>query len=138
VTRWLRTLMSGVVVLALHGAGAASAAPATGSAAPATGSAAPAAGSAASERAATRGPATMSAVPGEPVQDERPRRTIGQDVRRSKDSNAAYLGVAAAVLGAMVWWNRRRRDRFEREDRGAAERGHRPETPDGPERRDSP
>ena len=125
MTRWLRTLMSGVVVLALHGAVAASAEPATGSAA--------------SERAATRGPATMSAVPGEPVQvDERPRRTIGQDVRRSKDSNAAYLGVAAAVLGAMVWWNRRRRDRFEREDRGAAERGHRPETPDGPERRDSP
>ena len=65
-------------------------------------------------------PATMSAVPGEPVQlDERPRRTLAHEVR-GNDHHTAYLGAAVVALGVMVWWNRRRRDRFEREDRVAA------------------
>ena len=64
-------------------------------------------------------PATMSAAPGESAQlDERPRLTIAQEVRRS-DHHTAYLGAAVIALGMMVWWNRRRRERFEREDRAA-------------------
>jgi len=85
-----------------------------GLAAPA--SAGPATGEGSSRR---HEPATMSAAPGEPAQlDERPRLTIAQEARGS-DRHTAYLGAAVVVLGVMVWWNRRRRDRFEREDRGA-------------------
>jgi hypothetical protein len=90
----------------------------------ATASADPTTGSGAMSDGATgkRGTATMSAAPGGPVQlDDRPRPAIGHEVRRSNDHHTAYLGAAAVVLGAMVWWNRRRRERFEREDRGIAE-----------------
>jgi hypothetical protein len=94
--RWLRTLIACAVVL---GGGA------TSDGAP-----------------GERGPSTMSAGPGQPAQiDERPRPAIGQEVRRSSDHNAAYLGAAIVVLGVMTWWNRRRRERFEREDRDADE-----------------
>jgi len=99
-------------------------------------------------------PATMSAAPGESAQlDERPRLTIAQEVRRNDDHHTAYLGAAVIALGVMVWWNRRRRERFEREDRAApAARGERdddgdalhaaarsndPDAPDGSEQRDS-
>ena len=90
--RSLRTLMSCLVVLGLHGGAPASA-----------------------------DPATMSAAPGQPVEVERPRLTTGKEVRRSNDSHTEYVGAAVVVLVAMVWWNRRRRERFEDVDRGPAE-----------------
>jgi hypothetical protein len=67
----------------------------------------------------------MSAAPGEPVSsDERvrmPPMTIAPDPR-GNDRRTAYVGAGVVVLAAMFWWNRRRRDRFEREDRGAPAR----------------
>jgi hypothetical protein len=36
------------------------------------------------------------------------------------DRRPIYLGAGLIVLAAMFWWNRRRRDRFEREDHGSA------------------
>jgi hypothetical protein len=123
VSCFLRVLKSCLAVLALvallGGAAPASAgSTAPGDRAPAgAGSMTPGGGT-----PAKRGPATMSSAPGEPIElDDRPRLTIGQEVRRSGDRNTAYLGVAVVVLGAMVWWNRRRRDRFERDDSRAAE-----------------
>lgn len=104
MTRRLRAIAPCVAVLAVLGL----AAPA-GADPPATG-----AGS-----QGKTGPATMSAAPEEPDQlDDRPRLTIAHEVRRS-ERQTAYLGAAVVVLGVMVWWNRRRRERFEREDRAA-------------------
>lgn len=68
---------------------------------------------------------TMSSGPGAPVwTDERahlPPMAIAQDTS-GKDRRTAYLGAGLVVLAAMFWWNRRRRDRFEREDRGVPHR----------------
>ena len=74
---------------------------------------------------AQRAPAAMSAAPGEPASsDERvrmPPMRITPDPR-GNDRRTAYVGAGVVVLAAMFWWNRRRRDRFEREDRGAPAR----------------
>jgi hypothetical protein len=95
----------------------------------------------------------MSAAPREPASsDERvrvPPMTITPDPR-GNDRRTAYVGAGVVVLAAMFWWNRRRRDRFEREDRGApprpamrdddadelhaAARSEAPDAPDAPDR----
>jgi hypothetical protein len=79
-----------------------------------------------------------------------PPMTIAPDAR-SSDRRTGYVGAGVVVLAAMFWWNRRRRDRFEREDRGAPARPRardddaddlhaaaRSETPDAPDRHDRP
>ena len=44
-----------------------------------------------------------------------PPMVIAQD-RPGVDRRPIYLGAGLIVLAAVFWWNRRRRDRFERED----------------------
>jgi len=77
--------------------------------------------------------------------------------RPDADRRPMLLGAGILVLALMFWWNRRRRDRFEREDRGepparrsrdsrdsdddaddlhAAARGDDPGKPDRPDRQD--
>src|SRR5439155_860583 len=67
-------------------------------------------------------PTMMSAPPGGPASgDQRvrlPPMTIAPEAR-GNDRRTAYVGAGVVVLAAMFWWNRRGRDRFEREDRGA-------------------
>jgi hypothetical protein len=46
-----------------------------------------------------------------------PPMVVSQD-RPPVDRRPIYLGMGLVVLAAVFWWNRRRRDRFEREDHG--------------------
>ncbi|MBL9019529.1 MAG: hypothetical protein JNL83_35395 [Myxococcales bacterium] len=58
--------------------------------------------------------------------DTAPRLTDGQDVqmapirvapeRQEADRRPVYLGGAIVVIAALSWWNRRRREKFEREE----------------------
>jgi hypothetical protein len=76
-----------------------------------------------------------------------PPMTIPQ-TPRSDDRRLVYLGAGVIVLAVLFWWNRQRRDRFDREDRGepagrsratdddaddlhAAARGDGPDRPEG-------
>jgi hypothetical protein len=38
---------------------------------------------------------------------------------REPDRRAVYIGAGLIALALMFWWNRRRRDRFDREERSA-------------------
>lgn len=77
---------------------------------------------------------------------------IPQD-RPPADRRPVFVGAGLIVLALAFWWNRRRRDRFEREDQGApvrprrdadaddlhaAARGDGTETDAEPDRRDRP
>lgn len=42
---------------------------------------------------------------------------------RERDRRPVYLGLGIIVLAAVFWWNRRRRDRFERDELGERPRG---------------
>jgi hypothetical protein len=46
-----------------------------------------------------------------------PPTTIPLD-RPDADRRPVFVGAGIVALAFMFWWNRRRRDRFEREDRG--------------------
>jgi hypothetical protein len=50
--------------------------------------------------------------------------------RPEADRRPMLLGAGVIVLALMFWWNRRRRDRFEREDRGASARHVQPTSHD--------
>jgi hypothetical protein len=76
-----------------------------------------------SRAAPTEPPAAMAPVP-DSLQPPRlddgtrivlPPMVIPQD-RPAADRRTAYLGAGLIVLAVAFWWNRRRRDRFERED----------------------
>jgi hypothetical protein len=41
--------------------------------------------------------------------------------RSDADRRPVYIGLGLVALAALFWWNRRRRDHFEREDRGGDE-----------------
>jgi hypothetical protein len=43
-----------------------------------------------------------------------------QPQRQSGDRRTAYVGAGLIVFALVFWWNRRRRERFEREDAGDA------------------
>jgi hypothetical protein len=60
-----------------------------------------------------RGPATLSEGPRVAL----PPTVIPLD-RPSTDRRPVYVGAALVMLAAALWWNRRQRDRFDREDRG--------------------
>ena len=46
--------------------------------------------------------------------------------RRTGDQRTAYVGAGLVVFALVFWWNRRRRDRFDREDAGEAQPRPRP------------
>jgi hypothetical protein len=69
---------------------------------------------------AKREPASMSAAPDGltgPDQDRvrMPPMTVTPD-RPAPDRRPAYVGLGLVVMAAALWWNRRQRDRFDRED----------------------
>jgi hypothetical protein len=51
---------------------------------------------------------------------ELPLRVQAQPARTT-DRRPLYLGIGLVALALLFWWNRRRRERFEAEDRGAAD-----------------
>ena len=123
---------------ALAGAAAADqAAPTAGAAPHAAGTAAApaaptAAGAPADEPAAPLPSSSMSVAPRElPRFDDRERVALPPLVLPhappGPDRRPMYVGAGLIVLGAVFWWNRRRRDRFDREDGGAPVR--RPRAP---------
>lgn len=50
--------------------------------------------------------------------------TIGQD-KPAPDRRPIYLGAGIVVLAVVFWWNRRQRERFDREDAGGASKQER-------------
>jgi hypothetical protein len=54
-----------------------------------------------------------------------PPTVIPQDPPRS-DRRPVYVGAAFVMLAVALWWNRQRRDRFDREDRAEARAAARP------------
>lgn len=84
---------------------------------------------------AASAPATISAAPGDPSSPP-PRLDGGSRVtlppmviaadRPETDRRPIYLGGGLVVLAVVFWWNRRRRDRFEREEPDRAPRRARP------------
>lgn len=113
--------------------------PAEAASAPADGAAAPPARRAAAESPATMAPAPDSLPPPPPRIDDGtkvvlPPMVIPQD-RPAPDRRPTYLGAGLIVLAVVFWWNRRRRDRFERSETGDGEDGIEPRS--GARRRDA-
>jgi hypothetical protein len=78
--------------------------------------------------------ASMSSPPGSARFDDGtrvilPPTTIQLDPRPA-DRRPVYVGAGVVVLAVMLWWSRRRRDRFEREERHAGP-AHSPRGPAG-------
>lgn len=71
----------------------------------------------ASEPAKPEAP-SMSAVPDSAAPAERDRLPplIIPQSQPEPDRRPAYVGLGLVVMAAALWWNRRQRDRFDRED----------------------